>query len=419
MTVNIGPETVARVQLKNGITVLVYENHASPAVIVRGHLRAGALFDPADKAGLAVFTADMLEEGTQNRSSQQIAEQTESVGASVGFGAGMHLVGFSAKGLSEDLPLLLDILGDILLHPSFPADKIDQVRGELLTALHEREDSTQAMAGLAWRKLAYPAHPYGRDSLGSAATINAIRRKDLLAFYAQAYRPEGMEFAIVGDIQAKKAVALVEKHFGHWRVKGEPLAFEIPAAKPLKQVQRKHVKMKTKIQSDVVLGAPALARTHPDFLEAEMADVILGEFGMMGRLGDNVRDRLGLAYYARSQLEAAPGPGAWMAYAGVGPQSVDKAVEAMLFEMNRMKSEPVSSAELDDAKDYVTGSQPLRLESNDGIAAALLDMQFYGLGLDHLQKLPGRIGAITPVQVQAAAQKYLNTETYALVIAGP
>jgi zinc protease len=419
MTVNIGPETVARVQLKNGITVLVYENHASPAVIVRGHLRAGALFDPVDKPGLAVFTADMLEEGTQNRTSQQIAEQTESVGASVGFGAGMHLVGFSAKGLSEDLPLLLDILGDILLHPSFPPDKIDQVRGELLTALHEREDSTQAMAGLAWRKLAYPTHPYGRDSLGSAATINAIRRKDLLAFYAQAYRPEGMEFAIVGDIQAKKAVELVEKHFGHWRVKGEPLAFEIPAAKPLKKVQHKHIKMKTKIQSDVVLGAPALARTHPDFLEAEMADVILGEFGMMGRLGDNVRDRLGLAYYARSQLEAAPGPGAWMAYAGVGPQSVDKAVEAMLFEMNRIKSEPVSNAELDDAKDYVTGSQPLRLETNDGIAAALLDMQFYGLGLDHLQKLPGRIRAITPAQVQAAAQKYLNTETYALVVAGP
>jgi zinc protease len=419
MTVNIGPETVTRVQLKNGVTVLVYENHASPAVIVRGHLRAGSLFDPADQPGLAVFTADMLEEGTKNRSSQQIAEQTESVGASVGFGAGVHLVGFSAKGLSEDVPLLLDILGDILLHPAFPSGKMEQVRGELLTSLHEREDSTQAMAGLAWRKLAYPGHPYGRDSLGSTTSINAIKRKDLVAFYAQTYRPEGMEFAIVGDIQAKKAVALVEKHFGHWHVKGNPPAFTISPAKPLKRVQTKHVRMKTKIRSDIVMGAPALARTHPDFLEAEMADVILGEFGMMGRLGDNVRDRLGLAYYARSQLEAAPGPGAWMAYAGINPQNVQKADEAMLYEMNRHKAEPVSAAELDDAKAYITGSQPLRLESNDGIAAALLDMQFYGLGLDHLQKLPDRIAAITPAQVQAAAQKYLNTETYALVVAGP
>src|SRR5206468_8000632 len=133
-----------------------------------------------------------------------------------------------------------------------------------------------------------------------------------------------------------------------------------------KKIQHKHIKMKTKIQSDVVLGAPALARTHPDFLEAEMADVILGEFGMMGRLGDNVRDRLGLAYYARSQLEAAPGPGAWMAYAGVAPGNVEQAIEAILFEMKRLKSERVTAAELDDIKSFMTGIQPLRLESNDG-----------------------------------------------------
>jgi zinc protease len=420
---SIGPHNITRAVLKNGIVVLVYENPASPSVVVRGHLRAGSLFDSADMPGLAGFTADMLEEGTTKRSSRQIADETENLGASVSFGAGVHLVGFSGKGLAEDLRLLLDILSDIVQHASFPADKMEQVRGELLTSLREREDSTAAMAGLTFRKLAYPNHPYGRDSLGTVESISAIRRKDLKRFYAEQYRPEGMEFAIVGDVRvlggAAKTVALVEKYFGHWRVSGAPPPFNIPPAKPLPKPQRRHIHMKTKIQSDLVLGAPALARTHPDFLAAEMADVILGEFGLMGRLGDNVRDRLGLAYYSRSQLEAAPGPGAWSAYAGVAPQNVETAIAAMLYEMKRLQTERVGEQELDDAKSYVTGIQPLRLESNDGIAAALLDMEFYALGLDHLLRLPERIRAVSAEQVQAAAQKYLATDKYALVVAGP
>jgi zinc protease len=228
-----------------------------------------------------------------------------------------------------------------------------------------------------------------------------------------------MQVAVVGDVRAHDVVALVQRALGRWRVKGAPPSFAIPPAKPLNRVRRKHVRMKNKIQADVVLGAPALPRTHPDFLAAELADVVLGEFGLMGRLGDSVRDRLGLAYYARTQLESAPGPGAWSAYAGVSPQNVATATEAMLAEMRRLQAEPVPAEELADVKDYVTGIQPLRLESNDGVAAALLDMEFYSLGLDHLLRLPGLVRAITPDQVRGAAQKYLNTETYALVVAGP
>jgi zinc protease len=420
---SIGPHNITRVVLKNGIVVLVYENPASPSVVVRGHLRAGSLFDPEDMPGLAAFTADMLEEGTQKRNSRQIADETESLGAAVGFGAGVHLVGFSGKALAEDLRLLLDMLSDILQHASFPADKLEQVRGEILTGLREREDSTAAMAGLTFRKLAYPDHPYGRDSLGTVESVSAIRRKDLKRFYAEQYRPEGMQFAIVGDVRvlggAAKTVALVEKYFGSWRVGGTPPPFDIPPVKPLPKPQRRHIRMKTKVQSDLVLGASALARTHPDFLAAQMADVILGEFGLMGRLGDNVRDRLGLAYYARSQLDSAPGPGAWSATAGVAPQNVEKAIDAILYEMKRLQTERVSEQELDDAKSYVTGIQPLRLESNDGIAGALLDMEFYGLGLDYLLRLPDRIRAVSAEQIQAAAQKYLPAARYALVVAGP
>ena len=414
-----GPENITRVELPNGIVLLVYENHASPAAVVRGHLRAGSLFDSDELPGVAAFTAEVVERGTDSRSFQAIAEETESVGAAIDFGAGVHLVGFSAKGLSEDLALLLDILSDILQQPTFPKDEIERVRGEVLTGLREREESTQAMATLAFRALAYKDHPYGRDTLGTLASVEAIRRKQLKQFYRRYYRPEGMQLAVVGDVSARDVVALVQRVLGDWQVNGTPPSFAIPPLKPLNKAKRKHIKMKNKIQSDVVLGAPALPRTHPDFLAAELADVILGEFGLMGRLGDNVRDRLGLAYYARTQLESAPGPGAWSAYAGVSPQNVEAATGAMLGEMRRIQVEEVSAEELADVKDYVTGIQPLRLESNDGIASALLDMEFYNLGLDYLQRLPALVRAVSADQVRSAAQKYLHTDAYALVVAGP
>ncbi|MBI5880275.1 MAG: insulinase family protein [Chloroflexi bacterium] len=412
-------QNVTRAVLKNGAVVLIYENHASPAVVIRGHLRAGSMFEPPAQSGLALFTAEMVDRGTRKRSFQQIAEQTERVGAAVGMSSGVHLAGFSAKSLSEDMRLLLDILSEVLREPAFLKAEMEKVRGELLTSIEERADSTDAMANLAFHRMAYPNHPYGRDPLGSRASVNSIKRADLQQFYARHYRPEGMALAIVGDVRTDDALRLAGRLLGGWTAPGTPPAFNVPPARPRKAMQRRHIKMKGKTQSDIVLGAPALPRMHPDFLAAELADVILGEFGMMGRMGDNVRDRLGLAYYARSTLESAPGPGAWMAYAGVNPQNVDTAVAAMLSEMERMKQEPVSDAELNDVKEFVTGIQPLRLESNDGIASALLDMEFYELGLDYLLQLPSLVRAVTPAQVQSAAQQYLDTERYALVVAGP
>ena len=162
-----------------------------------------------------------------------------------------------------------------------------------------------------------------------------------------------------------------------------------------------------------------MRRHSPDFDAAWLANTVLGVFGMMGRLGLNVRERQGMAYYAASRLSADWEPGTWVAYAGVNPANVGRATQAILDEIKRLCDEPVSPDELEDSKRYLTGSMPLRLETNDGVASVLTDIEWHQLGLDFLAHYPGRINAVTADQVQAAAQKYLDPDAYVLAVAGP
>ena len=162
-----------------------------------------------------------------------------------------------------------------------------------------------------------------------------------------------------------------------------------------------------------------MRRNAPDFDAARLANTVLGVFGMMGRLGANVRERQGMAYYAASRLSADREPGTWVAYAGVNPANVERAIAAILDEVRRLRDEPVPADELEDCKRYLTGSLPLQLETNDGVASLLVDIEWHELGLDYLARYPGIINSLTAEQVQAAAQKYLNPDAYVLAVAGP
>jgi zinc protease len=177
--------------------------------------------------------------------------------------------------------------------------------------------------------------------------------------------------------------------------------------------------MPGKFQADLVMGHPSIPRQHPDWMAASMANAVLGVFGMMGRLGENVRDRRGLAYYAYSRLVGGLGPGPWYAAAGVNPAGVDEAIDAMIEEIHRLRDHAVPAAELDDVKAYLTGSLPLQLETNEGIAQALGDMVLYDLGLDYLHRYAGLVSAVTPEAVQAAARAHVHPDRLAIVVAGP
>jgi zinc protease len=413
-----GPDDILRRTLPNGITVLARENWSAPSVVVEGYVQAGNLDEPAELTGLASFTSNMLSRGTISRPFAEINEMVEGVGATVSFGADRYVTSFSTKSLAEDLDLILGVLADELRHPAFPAEHIEKVRGLRMTAIDERENDTRQMAAIAFRELLFPDHPLGRNLLGTRTTNSTITREDVARFYETFYGPLGMTVVVVGAVPAEDAVAKVASVFGDWRAI-RPARPDLPAVTRPGGVVQKRVPMPDKTQSDIYLGWPAMRRTDPDFDASRLANTVLGVFGLMGRLGANVRERQGMAYYAYSQLAANKQPGPWAVVAGVNPANVERAITASLEEVRRLQNELVPTDELEDSKHYLTGSLPIQLETNDGVAGILVDLEWYELGLDYVRRYIDLVNGLTAEQVQAVAQKYLNPDAYALAIAGP
>ena len=414
-----GPDTIRRHVLDNGITVLVYENMSSDTVAIEGVIRAGALAEPPEKAGLADFTADLLIRGSRSRTFEEIAEALESVGAGVSFGGSRHTTGFATHSLVEDLDLALDIAADALCRPTFVPEQIERLRGQSITGLQMRANDTRSMARLAFYEVAYPGHPYCRSVAGYLDTLPAIGRDDILDFHGRYFGPRDMIIGVVGAITADDALRRIEATFGGWRNDAQQTVAPAPDAPRPGGVSRRHVAMPDKHQVDIVLGLPGPRRAAPDYLDASLMNTVLGVFGMMGRIGQNVREEQGLAYYASSRLEGGLGPGPWTAGAGVAPDKVDQAIESIRAEIRRIQDEPVPVEELADSQAYRTGSLPLSLETNSGLVDIITDMELYGLGLDYLHTYTAAINAITPERIQAAARKYLSADDLVITAAGP
>jgi zinc protease len=228
-----------------------------------------------------------------------------------------------------------------------------------------------------------------------------------------------MVLAVVGAVSASTAVEKVEAALGSWQAPGVTPNRTVPPRVRLTERRRQVVPVEGKTQSDIVLGWPAVARKDPDFMKARLTNTVLGVFGMMGRLGDSLRDQQGLAYYVFGRLEAGVGAGPWVAIAGVDPTNVQPAVDGILHEVRRLRDEPVPVDELADSQAFLTGSMPLRLETNEGIARMLLDVARYDLGLDYLQRYTGLVKAVTVQDLGDMARRYLDPDLYALAIAGP
>ncbi|MBI5840967.1 MAG: insulinase family protein [Chloroflexi bacterium] len=414
-----GPDDIHREVLPNGITVLARANFNSPSISMSGYLMAGALTEPDNKLGLADFVSSALMRGTQKRTFDQIFNELEAVGASLGFDSGVHATSFGGRSLAEDLPLLLELLSEALRKPVFPKHEIEKLRAQLLTGLSIRAQDTSDMASMIFDQILYAGHPYSRPGDGYPETIHAITRKDLVDFHRLHFGPRGLVIAIVGGIEPKKAVEEVHRALGGWQVKGQKDAPALPPHKNLKKTVKRHYKIAGKSQSDLVVGTIGPRRRDPEFFAASLGNSVLGQFGMMGRIGSVVRERSGLAYYAYSSLSAGIGPGAWEVSAGVNPKNVSTALNLIEKELKRFVKNGVSAEELADSQANYVGRLPLSLESNGGVAGGLLHIERYGLGLDYYQRYAGMVRAVTREDILAAARKYIDPEKLAVATAGP
>lgn len=419
MTPNAIPnsDNVTRVVLNNGLTVLVRENHSAPVVVTEGYIPAGAIHEPASQAGLSSFVASMLTRGSAHYDFDRFNETIESIGASLGAGSSDHFTNFNATSLAEDFPTILEVLADVLRRPQFPQLHIDRVRQQKLVRLQERAQDTNQMAGLRFYEAVYGEHPYGRSTSGYVETVAQIQQADLVAFHATHYTPQDAILVVVGDVETGAVLDLIHTHFGDWQ--GPKPSKSVPPFAQHRPAQRIHHPIPGKVQTDIALGTLAIPRHHPDFYAVRVANNILGQFGMMGRLGEKVREEQGLAYYSYSTVDAELHNGVWLAQAGVNPANVEQAIDSILAEFARMATTQVTAEELSDSQAYMTGVVPLTLETNSGVASTLLSLEWFGLGLDYLAHYNGLIYGVTAPDIQRVAAQYLRPDACTIVVAGP
>ena len=414
-----GADDIHRTVLPNGITVLSRPNFNSASLAINGFFRAGSLVETADKLGLADFAISSLMRGTRGLSFDEIFNRLESAGASFGYDSGVLSTSFGGRCLVEDLPLVLDLLSETLRYPTFPPAEVEKLRTHLLTGLAIRAQDTSDMADLYFDEMLFAGHPYGRPADGWPETIQAITRQDLVDFHDRYVGPRGMVIVIVGGLEPERVVEAVERALGGWQADGQQPMPPLPADPVLEESLRRQHEIAGKSQSDMLIGCFGPRRTDPEFFAASLGNSALGQFGMMGRIGNRVRERAGLAYYAYSSLSAGIGPGTWCVGAGVNPGNIARATGLILKALRRFVDKGVTVAELADSKANFIGRLPLSLESNGGVAGALLNIQRYGLDLDFYRQYPGRIRAVTREQVVQAARKYIDPERLVFSVAGP
>ena len=409
----------ARHVLDNGTVIISKSAHTVPAVTIHVGVKAGSIYDKNELVGLSHLTSRVLDRGTTQKTTEQIAEALDERGVSLSVSANRHVMTVSCTCLAEDFEAMLALAGEIVMQPAFPEQEIETRKGEVLNAIRQDEDNPAAMAMQALFAMLYPDnHPYGRPSKGTVESVSRIERKNLVAFHEARFAPSVTTVVIVGDVDRERAVAAGERVFGSWRKSPPPELSLSPPPRDRSREQRV-IPMMNKVQADIAYGFTTIVRSDPSYYAFTLMNNALGQYGIGGRLGDSIRERQGMAYYVFSSFDANVVEGPLVVRAGVNPSNVDRAIASIDEEMRRMATEGMTAAELADCKQYLIGSIPRLLETNGAIATFLHTAEFFGLGLDHDLRLPSLLDRVTLEDVNAAAKQALDVNRATLVVAGP
>jgi zinc protease len=401
--------------LANGLTVLFLENHVLPIVSIEAFVEAGQIYEIDDQAGVAVLTGQLLDEGTTKRSGFEIAQAIESIGGTLD----TQSQGVSGQFLSKDIMSAMDILSEVLIHPIFDPEKLEKKRHQILASFDSDEDNLALIAYNLFREMVYGPHPYHRPRKGYKETLQTLIRRDVVTYYSDYFRPNNTILAIVGDAQPDGILNQVQRFFGAWEsceIPSKP-RFTIPQADGC---IRQHIP-REKVQNHLYLGHLGITRTNPDFYALFLMDHILGiGAGLTDRISRKLRDQQGLAYTVSANISfsAEREPGIFAAYIATSPTNMDRAIDGLLEEIRRIRTEPVSREDLELAKDYVTGSYVFNFETSTQLAHYLINVERYHLGEDFIWNFPHLINGVTVEDIQRVAQHYLDPDNYYIASAG-
>ena len=405
--------------LDNGMVVIAKHSPTTPAVTLHASFSAGTVFDPPAQAGLAHFVSRTIDRGTETRTADEIAEELDSRGVSLGVTVNRHALQIVCTCLVEDLQAMLVILADIARRPIFPEAEVSTRRGEIITLIRQDEDNPSAVANEALMAALYgESHPYGQRPRGTVEDVERIDRASLRRFHAERFRPAALSLVMVGDVSPESAIAAADAAFSSWQG-APPETLVLPEVAPASARTVRVIPMMNKAQTDIGYGFTSVRRSDPSYYAYWLMNNILGQYSLGGRLGDSIRERQGMAYYVFSGFDANVIAGPLTIRAGVSPANVERAVASIDEELTKMAGDGPTAKEVAESKQYLVGSMPRMLETNIGIATFLQTEEFFNLGLDYDLRVPGLLDAVTREEIHEAAGRTLNPSRATVVVAGP
>ncbi|HEX9860618.1 MAG TPA: pitrilysin family protein [Nitrospirota bacterium] len=406
-----------RYVLDNGMVLLVKENHALPVVMVNMIIKAGSIMEKPEKAGLAHLTAGLMTKGAGGMGANEISEAIEFVGGSLSVGGGTDYASARLTVLRKDADAGFGLLGKALKEPAFEQSEIDRLKKTIKAGIIRGEQDPGTVASKAYAKAVFgEEHPYGRPMVGTVETVDAVTRDDIVGFHDALYAPNNTIIAVVGDITADEAKSLIAKHLSGWEKKDIPAPVfpDTPKASGVKDITVN----RDITQANILMGHVGISREDPDYYALYVMNYALGGGGFASRILDKIRDDMGLAYSAYSYFMAQKYDGSFQVGMETKNESARTAIDETLKLIEKMKAEGVTDAELQDAKDYITGSFPRRQDTNSKIADLLAQVEYYNLGLDYFDMYQREIDKVTKDDVIRVARKYLHPDNIYVVVVG-
>lgn len=406
---------VERTVLPNGLTLIVCEDHSLPSVTMQFLVEAGSRRDPRDRGGVAYITAKSVLMGTPGRDVTAIQEELDFLGASLESSASEDYAVFGLKILKKDMTRGFELLFSQLTRPSFPQSEIERERQRIIAAIQsEEEEEPLAVAEKEFQKTLYLDFAYGHPSEGTEKSVKKIKRSDVQNFYKTFYHPNNALLVIVGDVTFEEIKQLITPSLSKWKrqaIPKEEFRTGFSGRKTL-NIERNTT------QASVILGNGGVSRENPDYYALTVMNYILGGGGFGSRMFDEIRVKRGLAYSVDSAFIPAKKEGSFQVFLQTQNSTAHQAVDLVLKEIERIRENPVSEAELQRAKSYLVGSFPMRLDTQSKLSRFLTQVEYFRLGLDYPDRYPSIINAITRDDIQRVARKYLDPKNYVLVIVG-
>ncbi len=400
--------------LQNGLVVLHSESHNLPIVMVTLLIKVSHLNEPVEKAGLANLTAELLTEGTKNRTSSEISEEIEFIGATLDVNVLNDYTTISLSVLKKDIQKGFELFSDILLNPVFPEEELERKKGLIKGIIRQWEEDPSFLAEHAFKKEVFGDFPYGRLIEGSIDTLDAIKRDDIISFYKSYFLPNNSILSVAGDLTEEELSFIIDRYLKNWEKSILPPVIE---HKIDVRRSKKTVKIdKDLTQANIILGHIGISRSNPDYYAISIMNYILGGGGFSSRLMQKIREEKGLAYDVNSAFISNKESGLFQVEVQTKNETANAVISEILNQLKNIRQNLVSDMELSEAKSYLTGSFLRKLDTTREIADFFAFVEFHNLGLDYVDKYSTYINSITKEDILKVAQKYLDIENYILVV---